>query len=213
MNQEKLFDVLRAPMVTEKTARANQVNQYVFRVGTTANKAEIKAAVERYGGKVMMTSPDHENGILRMHEVSTKVYGDIFVLINGDELLIEPEDITASVKGLLAAEDAAASLLVTKYGNRNDIPSDARGVPGTMWKAYHCVSFRKKSLDYYAQKLHITDLERRETHDMLRMLEEGSVIQEVIVERDCFRVDSQDDLDVMNIRMKENKLFQEYKEA
>ena len=47
MNQEKLFDVLRAPLVTEKTARANQVNQYVFRVDTSANKAEIKAAVEQ----------------------------------------------------------------------------------------------------------------------------------------------------------------------
>ncbi|WP_197490495.1 50S ribosomal protein L23 [Halothiobacillus diazotrophicus] len=48
--QEKLFDVLRAPLVTEKTARANEVNQYVFRVATTADKAEIKAAVEKLFG-------------------------------------------------------------------------------------------------------------------------------------------------------------------
>ncbi|MDA3877098.1 MAG: 50S ribosomal protein L23 [Halothiobacillus sp.] len=48
--QEKLFDVLRAPLVTEKTARANQVNQYVFRVATTADKAQIKAAVEKLFG-------------------------------------------------------------------------------------------------------------------------------------------------------------------
>jgi large subunit ribosomal protein L23 len=50
MMQEKLFDVLRAPLVTEKTARANQVNQYVFRVATTADKAQIKAAVEKLFG-------------------------------------------------------------------------------------------------------------------------------------------------------------------
>ncbi len=47
MMQEKLFDVLRSPLVTEKTARANQENQYAFRVATTASKADIKAAVEQ----------------------------------------------------------------------------------------------------------------------------------------------------------------------
>lgn len=47
MMQEKLFDVLRSPLVTEKTARANQENQYAFRVATTATKADIKAAVEQ----------------------------------------------------------------------------------------------------------------------------------------------------------------------
>ncbi|OZB54477.1 MAG: 50S ribosomal protein L23 [Halothiobacillus sp. 14-56-357] len=47
MMREKLFDVLRSPLVTEKTARANQENQYAFRVATTATKAEIKAAVEQ----------------------------------------------------------------------------------------------------------------------------------------------------------------------
>jgi large subunit ribosomal protein L23 len=47
MMREKLFDVLRSPLVTEKTARANQENQYAFRVATTATKADIKAAVEQ----------------------------------------------------------------------------------------------------------------------------------------------------------------------
>ena len=47
MNQEQLFDVLRAPVVTEKTARAGENNQYVFRVATAATKADIKAAVEK----------------------------------------------------------------------------------------------------------------------------------------------------------------------
>jgi len=47
MNSEKLYDVLRAPVVTEKTARAGEFNQYVFQVATTASKPEIKAAVEQ----------------------------------------------------------------------------------------------------------------------------------------------------------------------
>jgi len=46
MNQEHLFDVIRAPVVTEKTARAAESNQYVFRVATSASKEDVKKAVE-----------------------------------------------------------------------------------------------------------------------------------------------------------------------
>jgi large subunit ribosomal protein L23 len=45
---DKLYNVLLAPRVTEKTARVGeQGNQYVFRVATDATKAEIRAAVEQ----------------------------------------------------------------------------------------------------------------------------------------------------------------------
>lgn len=47
MNTDKLYNVLLAPRVTEKTARVGeQGNQYVFRVATDATKADIRAAVE-----------------------------------------------------------------------------------------------------------------------------------------------------------------------
>ncbi|MEE4218455.1 MAG: 50S ribosomal protein L23 [Xanthomonadales bacterium] len=47
MNNDRLFNVLLSPRVTEKTARiGEQANQYVFRVATDASKAEIRAAVE-----------------------------------------------------------------------------------------------------------------------------------------------------------------------
>ncbi len=45
---DKLYNVLLAPRVTEKTARVGeQGNQYVFRVATDATKADIRAAVEQ----------------------------------------------------------------------------------------------------------------------------------------------------------------------
>ena len=48
MNDAKLYNVIRAPRVSEKTARLQEVsNQYVFEVATTATKADIKAAVEK----------------------------------------------------------------------------------------------------------------------------------------------------------------------
>ena len=48
ITDEKIFSVLRAPRVSEKTARLQEVsNQYVFEVSTTATMADVKAAVEK----------------------------------------------------------------------------------------------------------------------------------------------------------------------
>ena len=48
MNDAKLYNVIRAPRVSEKTARLQEIsNQYVFEVATTATKADIKVAVEK----------------------------------------------------------------------------------------------------------------------------------------------------------------------
>ena len=49
MNQERLFQVLRAPHVSEKAAIAADLhNQYVFRVALDASKSEVKAAIEKF---------------------------------------------------------------------------------------------------------------------------------------------------------------------
>ncbi len=42
----KTYDVIMYPIITEKTTLLGANNQYVFRVGKTATKPEIKAAVE-----------------------------------------------------------------------------------------------------------------------------------------------------------------------
>ncbi|MGY0503658.1 50S ribosomal protein L23 [Luteimonas sp. e5] len=43
-----IYEVIRAPRVSEKTARLQEVsNQYVFEVATTASKADVKAAIEQ----------------------------------------------------------------------------------------------------------------------------------------------------------------------
>lgn len=47
MNNERLMNVLLAPIVSEKTSRAgDQTGQYGFRVATDATKREIARAVE-----------------------------------------------------------------------------------------------------------------------------------------------------------------------
>jgi large subunit ribosomal protein L23 len=48
MNQERIFQILKSPHISEKSAvLGDGANQAVFRVATDAQKAEIKAAVEQ----------------------------------------------------------------------------------------------------------------------------------------------------------------------
>jgi large subunit ribosomal protein L23 len=46
MNKERLMMVLLSPVVSEKAAKAAEVQQYAFRVATDATKREIGRAVE-----------------------------------------------------------------------------------------------------------------------------------------------------------------------
>ena len=47
MNDAKVYSVIRAPRVSEKTVRGQEHNQYAFEVATDATKADIKTAVEK----------------------------------------------------------------------------------------------------------------------------------------------------------------------
>ncbi|MGA9342915.1 MAG: 50S ribosomal protein L23 [Rhodanobacteraceae bacterium] len=43
---ERLLGVLRAPHLSEKSARLQEADQYVFEIALDATKADVKAAVE-----------------------------------------------------------------------------------------------------------------------------------------------------------------------
>ena len=47
MNQERIYDILLAPVVTEKSTMGSENNQVTFRVSLNATKPEIKEAVEK----------------------------------------------------------------------------------------------------------------------------------------------------------------------
>lgn len=48
MNQERLYKVIVAPVISEKSTRvAELANQVVFKVANTATKKEVAAAVEK----------------------------------------------------------------------------------------------------------------------------------------------------------------------
>ena len=47
MREEELYDVIRAPLVTEKSTMVSESNQVMFKVAMSATKPDIKEAVER----------------------------------------------------------------------------------------------------------------------------------------------------------------------
>ncbi len=53
MNRERMYDIVLAPVVTEKSTQGAEFNQVTFRVARHATKPEIKRAVaELFGVKV-----------------------------------------------------------------------------------------------------------------------------------------------------------------
>jgi large subunit ribosomal protein L23 len=46
LSREAMFEIVRSPVITEKSTSLNEQNQVVFRVAINASKPEIKAAVE-----------------------------------------------------------------------------------------------------------------------------------------------------------------------
>ena len=47
MKEVELYDIIRAPVITEKATMVSEYNQVVFKVSKTATKPQIKEAVER----------------------------------------------------------------------------------------------------------------------------------------------------------------------
>lgn len=46
VSKERMYDIIKAPVITEKATMGSEFNQVTFRVPLDASKPEIKAAVE-----------------------------------------------------------------------------------------------------------------------------------------------------------------------
>ncbi|WP_158747659.1 50S ribosomal protein L23 [Acidisphaera sp. L21] len=54
MSKETMFNIIRAPVITEKATMLGDKNQVVFRVSLESTKPEIKAAVEALFGVTVL---------------------------------------------------------------------------------------------------------------------------------------------------------------
>ncbi len=63
MNQERIYDILLGPVVTEKSTMGSEHNQVTFRVALDATKPEIKEAIETlFSVKVENVNTNRTNG-------------------------------------------------------------------------------------------------------------------------------------------------------
>lgn len=63
VSQERKFEILRSPRITEKATNAAALGSYVFNVAVDATKTEIKAAVEEiFGVKVKAVNTLNQDG-------------------------------------------------------------------------------------------------------------------------------------------------------
>ncbi len=96
-----LADILGKPMVQHVYERALQVPQ-VHAVLVATDDARVADAVRAFGGRCVMTSPDHPSGTDRLAEVMTQVEADVYINLQGDEPLVRPADITKLAAGMWA---------------------------------------------------------------------------------------------------------------
>lgn len=117
-----LADINGRPMVQhvyERTMRAKLVAEVI--VATDDDR--IASAVKGFGGRVEMTSRDHETGTDRLAEVAARLNSDIIVNVQGDEPLIEPAMIDEAIAPLLNDPSIVMGTLKSRIRNLHDFLS------------------------------------------------------------------------------------------
>ncbi len=67
MIRESMYDIIRAPVVTEKSTQGSEYNQVTFRVSPNATKPQIKRAVEElFSVKVTKVNTLNMKGKVKM---------------------------------------------------------------------------------------------------------------------------------------------------
>ena len=92
----RLADVIRRPLITEKATRSLELNQYTFEVDHRAAKPDIKAAVEQlFSVKVVGISttnpPRKTRRVGRFAGKRAQLKKAIVRLANGDTIQLFPE--------------------------------------------------------------------------------------------------------------------------
>ena len=228
--RKALKDICGLPMIVHVYKRC-LLSKHLDEVSVATDSFEIKEVVEKYGGKVIITSSKHETGSDRIAEAALELDAEIIVNIQGDEALVNPKYIDRVTNELIANPDINVGIIVNSFSkkdspsdikvvlnnnndvmyiSRSDIPSGSRLSNPPMLKAYHIVPFRKKFLLKFAQ-MDRGSLEKIEFNEYLRILENGERIRAVYVESDAVSVDTPEDLQYVKELMPHDLWFHKYK--
>jgi 3-deoxy-manno-octulosonate cytidylyltransferase (CMP-KDO synthetase) len=200
-----------------------KMSRYLSDVLVATDDHRIAAAVTQFGGRVRMTRTDHLSGTDRLAEVASSDNAALYVNIQGDEPLIDPEAIDAAILSLHGDESVSMSTLkkqivdptdivntnvvkvVTNllgdavYFSRCPIPYEREGRNGLplYFKHIGLYVYRRDFLLHYPD-LTVGPLEQAERLEQLRALENGYRIRVVNTEYESLGVDTPEDLERVN---------------
>ena len=202
---------------------------------------EIVNYIESIGGNAIMTSTSHERATDRTAEAMIKIEEmtggniDVVVMVQGDEPMITPEMITdaiqpfdnadtinvvnlmANIKSVEEFEDPNEVKVVVDnesnavYFSREPIPSRKKGYDtGPMLKQVCVIPFKRDYLLKF-NKMEETELERIESVDMMRIIENGEKVHMVLNDTTTYSVDTEQDKRNVENSMVGDLLLAKYK--
>jgi 3-deoxy-manno-octulosonate cytidylyltransferase (CMP-KDO synthetase) len=114
-----LADILGKPMIQWVYEGVHQ-SKLIEDVIVATDDQRILEAVQSFGGKGVMTSPDHSTGTDRVAEAARKLRAEIIVNVQGDEPLIKGPIIDKGIRPLLADDTLPMSTLMTRIEEVKD---------------------------------------------------------------------------------------------
>jgi 3-deoxy-manno-octulosonate cytidylyltransferase (CMP-KDO synthetase) len=161
----------------------------------------VRAAVEGFGGRVVMTRSDHPNGTSRIAEAAEALDAALVVNVQGDEPELDPALIDLAVEALVADPDCPVGTVASPFAPDED-PADPNVVKVVLDRRGRALLFTRalvphprdgapaapplKHLGLYVYRreflatyvaLPPTPLERTEQLEQLRVLEHGYPIR------------------------------------
>jgi 3-deoxy-manno-octulosonate cytidylyltransferase (CMP-KDO synthetase) len=93
----------------------------VQQVIVATDDERIAAAVRRFGGEAVLTSPEHRTGSERVAEVAAGIDATIIINVQGDEPLINPQDIDAAITPFKVDSTLQVVTLITPLTGGTDL--------------------------------------------------------------------------------------------
>src|SRR5438477_9329707 len=215
-----LISLAGKPMIQRVVERARLAKR-ADRVIVATDDERIMKAVEAFGGEARMTRTEHRTGTERVAEVAAREDGDVFVNVQGDEPLLDPQAIDVAVNSLLEEPQTSISTVATPIKTPGDI-MDPNVVKAVLDFDGNAIYFSRAPIpwvrDTASKKLvrHLKhlglyvfqrdalleyptlpkgELERLEQPEQLRWLENGWKIRVAEVEHDAVSVDVPEDVE------------------
>ena len=194
-----------------------------------SDSEEVIRAVEAFGGKAQMTSPNHPSGSDRIWEVASKLDCDIIINVQGDEPFMEPEVINQlidvmqetpapdmatvvvpSTREQIANNPNSPKVVVSAdntalYFSRSPIPFLREG--GTdmpLYKHWGIYAYSREALRRFVS-LSESPLEKCEKLEQLRALENGMKIKVIKTNFQSIGIDTPEDLVQAEKHLQEQK--------